>query len=169
MKFRVILACVLFALCAPAQSMDDSAMYLQFFHEAAHRPEAAPGQPISTVNGIPANYTGPTLEDTLGITSDQAHSLVKIGLLCVNDVASLDDSMRSLIFESRLELADSNKISEAVAARLKELEAKRIQIVLNSVQQMKVSLGERFKAVDDYIRAHAGGGFFPMTGPTKKL
>jgi len=170
MKFRFIPGCLLFAACVLAQGADDSAMYLQFFHEAAHRPEVAPGQPVSTtMNGVPTTYVEATMEDTLGITSDEAHSLAKIGLLCESDVNKLDASVSDLVFESRLELADSDKTSEAVAAKLKELEAKRIQIILNSVQQMKTSLADRFKAVDDYIRAHPGGGFFPIAGPKKKL
>jgi hypothetical protein len=38
---------------------------------------------------------------------------------------------------------------------------------MESVQQTKASLSDRFKVVDDYIRAHPGGGFFPVTGPKK--
>ncbi len=150
MKFRVMIGCVLFAACALAQSTDDSAMYLQFFHEAAHRAEVPPGQPVSGTS--PATYVDPTMEDTLGITSDEGRPLVKIALQCETDVWNLDASMRTLIFESRLELAESDKVSEAVAERLKELEAKRVQIVLNSAQEMKAALGDRFKPVDDYIR-----------------
>ena len=114
MKSRLIIGWLLFGAYAIAQSADDSAMYLKSFQEAAQRPEVAPGQPIR--NGVSVTYVDATMEDILGTTSDEAHSLARIGFRCENDVRNLDAGMSALIFESRLELAESNRISDAVAS-----------------------------------------------------
>jgi hypothetical protein len=163
----------LFCQESPAPDVVDSAVYRAFFLEAAHQTVSA--HTVSKtgavmLNGQPAGLIQPKLiqpaiHDALGITDQEGQTVIDASAGCEGDLNTLDNDARALIFESRLLAANEEKPSDVVAARLKELDAKRIQIVLDYVQRMKASLGaERSKIVDDYIRAHANTGtFFPAT------
>ncbi|HVW10730.1 MAG TPA: hypothetical protein VHC90_19220 [Bryobacteraceae bacterium] len=137
----------------------EPATYLDFFHETARQVD----NPIhGYLNGIPPEVTKPAVSDILGISHEEAGKLLQIAPLCVADIDRLEEQGRALIFRSRLERADTGQISEATSERLKELEARRAAIVLTHVQQMKIALGEStFRHLEDYIRVHAGHGFFP--------
>jgi hypothetical protein len=187
MRGRLVIAgLVLFAfgsvpvLCqtSPAPAASDSALYLSFFQEAAHQSAAAHtvslSQPLM-LNGQPTGLIQPELiqpsmQDFIGINDREAQSVVDASAGCLADINSLDAGVRALVFETRLRAANDDKPSDALAERLKELEVKRVQIVLDHVQRLKGSLGEAsFKLVDEYVRVHANGGsFFPVV-PARKL
>ena len=162
---------IVFALGAllqlPGENAVDSAVYLSFFKEAAH--QAVESHGIEKVNGELVGSVQPALQDAMGITAPEGASVVEVAASCDSEIAALERNASALIFESRLRAANEEKPTEDLAARLKELDDRRIQIVLDHVQRLKVSLGaERFKVVGDYIRAHAPTGpFFPSTAPRK--
>jgi len=163
--------CIFQLLCqsSPAQGELDPEVYRLFFQAAvAHAAVTTESRPIG-LNGQLAVLSRFSVQDTLGVTDQEAQSVLTASAGCEQELGSLADSARALVFESRLLAANEEKPSEDIANRLKELDTKRTQIILSHLQRMKDLLGaERFKIVDNYIHTHAGnGGFFPSGAPRK--
>jgi hypothetical protein len=128
----------------------DSDVYLSFFREAAYQ--------TVEINGEPTDLVQPSIQDAIGIEEREGQAVLEAAADCEGEIKLLEVNARALVFESRLRAANEEKPSDDLANRLKELDARRIQIILSTVQRLKASLGpERFKVVDDYIRAHANG------------
>ena len=146
----------------------DSAVYLSFFREAVwHKAEHG----VAKMNGQPVDLVSPSIQDAMGITDSEAKALVDEGTACGNEVTALEESARSLVFESRLRAANDEKISDALAEKLRQVDARRVAIIMGHVDSLKVSLGAaRLSVIEDYIRSRQNEGvFFPAAGPKKKL
>ena len=170
----IFFACVFIshALCqsSPAPGELDSNVYRLFFQEVLGHEAKATGTKPVLLNGQASESISTSVGDAIGITDQEVHSLVEAGNGCETEILSLEGAARALVFESRLRAANEEQPTDDLAKQLKELDAKRIQIILDHVERMKNSLGaERFKLVDDYIRAHANAGSFFSTAVPKKL
>ena len=126
---------------------------------------------IEKVNGEPVDSVQPAIQDAMGITAPEGASVVEAAAGCEDEINRLNIDAAALIFESRLLAANEEKPKGDLAARLTELDDRRIQSVLDHVQRLKVSLGaERFKVGSKTdIRSHADtGAFFPSSGLSQK-
>jgi len=153
-------------LCQPPAI--DSAVYLSFFQEAAH--QTSESHPVLKVDDQSKDLVQPSIQDAMGITEREGKSVLEKATGCEGEIASLESSARALVFESRLLAANEEKPTGDLATRLKDLDAKRVQIALDYVQRLRVSLGaERFKVIEGYIRLRDGAGSFFPTTPARKL
>jgi hypothetical protein len=167
-RFRVIIAGLFAALALAAQAVDPAPgpdVYRVFFQEALANKDSTTGTVPVVVNGQATELTSISIQDAIGITDREAQSVVEASTGCEAEITSLENAARAMVFESRLRAANEEKPGD-VEDRLKALDVKRLEIIMEHVQRMKVSLGvERFMRVDDFIRAHATGSFFPSTYP----
>ena len=83
---------------------------------------------------------------------------------CDEEINALEASAHALVFESRLRAANDEKPSDAIANQLRELEARRVGIIMSHVEHLKSSLDAgRFRIVEDFIRSRQSDGvFFPV-------
>lgn len=119
MGMRLLRAGLAFVAIASCQSPGavDSTVYLSFFREVAH------------AHTIGTTGPGTSIQDVLGITDQEAQSVVDVSAGCGRAIDSLENDARALVFESRLRAANEEKPSEALAGRLKELDTKRVRTV----------------------------------------
>jgi hypothetical protein len=169
---RAGFALVLLGSFLPAAAQNapaiDSAVYLSFFREAARHESA---HAVSKVNGEPVDMVSPSIQEAMGITDGEAKAVLDEATACGNEITALEESARSLVFESRLRAANDEKPSDALAEKLRQFDARRVGIIMGHVDALKASLGAaRLSAIEDYIRSHqTDGDFFPVVGPKKKL
>lgn len=147
-------------------------MYLSFLRATVQRgdgPSVTLENPTLNSEPVRSPLTRPSIEDTLEITPDQAHALVGIGTLCDRDVKKLEADMAPLVFEARMQAAgsDNGQASSAILAKIDEMKTRRTQIILGYVEQMKAALGDRFSAVELWLRDHEASGYVPA-GPAPK-
>lgn len=153
-------------LSQPPAAPVDTTVYLSFFQQAAH--QTVQSHVIEKVNGEAVDSVQPSIQDAMGITAREGASVVEVAIGCEGEIISLDKNASALIFESRLQAANEEKRTGDLASRLRDLDTKRVQIVLDSVMRLRVALGAaRFKLVEAYVRSHAAGSFFPATPPRK--
>ncbi len=105
----------------------------------------------------------------MGITGREAKAIADAAAGCDDELNALEASARALVFESRLRAANDEKPSDAIAERLREVEARRAGIILSHVDRLKASLdAARFKVIEDFIRFRQNDGvFFPAVHPEK--
>ena len=152
----------------------DSAVYLSFFREAAGHAatsDAAPTSEPSTLNGEPTDLVAQSIQDAMGITDREAKAVVEAAAGCDDEINALEANARTLVFESRLRAANDEKPSDALAEQLRNLAARRVQIIMSHIDRLKGSLDPaRFKVVEDYIRSRqSAGSFFRSAHPKKRL
>ncbi|HVV44445.1 MAG TPA: hypothetical protein VHC72_04545, partial [Bryobacteraceae bacterium] len=135
----------------------DPAVYLEFFRWTQHQVDT----PVQGyLNGLPPAVTTPAISDRLRIPHEDARKLLDLAPLWVNEVNRLEEDSRPVVFQSRLELTNTGRVSDATAALLSEIEVRRTAIILKDVQQMRNALGDdAFRRVEDYIRAHESALF----------
>lgn len=167
----LLLGSVCRILCQTESSID-SAVYLSFFREAAH--EGAGSHPalkndVSTLNGEPTDLIQPSIQEAMGITDREAQALIDEASVCEGEIDALEANARALVFESRLRAANDDQPSDALAQQMRELEVRRVRIVMSHVERLKGAMDAgRFKAVEDYIRSRRNSGsFFPAVHAKK--
>ena len=144
----------------------DSAVYLAFFREAArHELNHA----VSKVNGVPADLVSPPIQEALGLTDGEAKAVFGEATACGDEITALEQRDSALVFESRLRAANDEKPSDALDEKLRDVDARRVAIIMGHVEALRVSLGAtRLSAMQDYIRSHQSDGvFFPSAKPKK--
>jgi hypothetical protein len=147
----------------------DSAVYFAFFREAAGHVVPPPKSEPSTLNGEPTDLVPQSLQDAMGITDQEAKAVVDAATGCDEEINALEASAHALVFEARLRAANEEKPSDAIANRLRELEARRVGIIMSRVEHLKGALNAgRFRIVEDFIRSRQNDGvFFPAVHPKK--
>jgi hypothetical protein len=149
---------------------ESAGVYLSFFQEVSARENVQSKTEASPLNGQPASLQRVSTEDAMALTSQEVHSLVQTATLCQSEIKTLDTQTSALIFESRLEAANDGAPSETTAARLKEIEARRIAIIGGHLEELKSALGEdTFRKVRSYVAERAGKGSFFPAAVLKKL
>jgi hypothetical protein len=105
----------------------------------------------------------------MGITDREAQLLFEAAASCEDEIHSVDKHAGTLIFESRLRVANEEQTSDELAGPLREPDARRFGIILTHVQRLKNSLQPlRFKVIEEYIRSRENTGtFFPAAHPKK--
>jgi hypothetical protein len=138
-------------------SSPNPAAYLEFFRWAQYQVDT----PIrGYVNGLPPAVTTPAISDRLRIPHEDARRLLDLAPLWVNEMNRLEEDSRPVVLQSRLELTNNGRVSDATAALLSAIDARRTVIILKDVQQMRNALGDdAFRRVEDYIRAHESALF----------
>ncbi len=62
--------------------------------------------------------------------------------------------MASLVFESRMQIVESDAVSPAMPGKMRNLNERWQKAVLEHAQQLKAAIGEdRFRVVDDFVRS----------------
>ena len=146
---------------APCQTgLPDRAVYRSFFMQVAQLKQA-PGPVL--INGQASGLRQPTIQETLGLTENEAQILSALAADCELKSRTLDGAVRLSTFEARLSSIESEGASTAAAQQRKNLERQRDEIVQDHIQQLKVEFGDsRFEALDAYVRSRrAGSSFFP--------
>lgn len=138
------------ALC---QERPDPVAYASFFVEVASL-KTATGAPTTDLTGIHAIMrTAPKVQDVIGLSDADVEILTKIATDCVAATDSLQEPRRQLIFDSRLEFIETGKHSEVLEGKLKDLDERSDELVVNHVRQLKSALpGASFAKVDAYVR-----------------
>jgi hypothetical protein len=108
------------------------------------------------MNGETVTLKIPTLQDAIGLTDAEVEILNVTAADCVTKIAAFEKAIGPLIFESRLEIADTGKNSDELAKKLKDLDELRNKAILAHVQQLKAALPPAsFERLDAYVRAPA--------------
>jgi hypothetical protein len=162
--------CVCPALCQTG--LPDRGVYQSFFRQVAQLKQAS--GPV-LINGQPSALRQPTIQETLGLTENEAQILSAIAADYELKSRSLDGAVRLSTFEARLSSIESEEASTAVEQRRQNLERQLDEIVQDHIQQLRVEFGEsRFEALDGYVRSRrAGSNFFPLVaadgGPAPRV
>jgi hypothetical protein len=161
-----ILAQTILAQTEPAI---DSTVYFAFFREAAGHVVLPPKSKLPTLNGETTDLVPQSIQDAMGITDREAKAVVDAATGCDDEINALEASVRAVVFETRLRVANDEKPSDAVAEQLRNLESRRVQIIMSHVDNLKGSLDPaRFRIIEDYIRSRQDDGvFFPAVHPKK--
>ncbi len=111
----------------------------------------------------------PKLQDAVGLTDAEVETLNATAADCVTKIAVFEKAIGPLIFESRLEIADTGKNSDELARKLTDLDELRNQAILAHVQELKTALPPAsFARLDAYVRAPADAkkGLGPTVDPS---
>jgi hypothetical protein len=143
--------------CALCQESPDRAAYAYFFAQVGTLRVAADHRP--TVSGSDRSVrTAPTVRDVIGISDAEAEILGKIAADCNAATDVLQESRRGLIFDLRLEFIETGKHSETLERKLKDLDERSDELVVNHVRQLKAALPDAsFAKVDNYVRTPLNG------------
>jgi hypothetical protein len=166
----------------PPRSAPDPAAYEQFFRQVAELKILSNSlhlvpimSPVTSSGGEaqpPAiereRIVVAKIQDVIGINDADVEVLNAAADDCVSKIASLIQDARPLIFESRLQSAESGKISDAVTQKLKDLDERHNHIVVEHVQGLKAALPDSsFEKLDGYVRAPSESKkpLIPSLGP----
>ena len=148
------------ALCQTG--LPDRGVYRSFFRQVAQLKQVS--DPV-LINGQASGLRQPTIQETLGLTENEAQIVIALAVDCELKSRSLDGALRLSTFEARLSSIsiESEGASTAIAQQRKNLERQLDEIVQDHIQQLKVELGDsRFEALDAYVRSRRiGSNFFP--------
>jgi hypothetical protein len=144
----------------------DPAKYEAFFQQVSQLKFASESLHFVTANGdvervpgVEVPLTVPKIQDVIGLNDAEVEALNTYVADSLAKIDSLQSAAGPLIFESRLQFAESGKVSEAVTRELRDLDYLHKQIVLEHVQQLKASLPDSsFEKLDAYVRAPSGDG-----------
>ena len=146
-------------LDSPPRNSSDPTSFERFFQQVTHLKNVS--GPV-LLNGQPSQLTQPTPQNAIGLTDEESQVLNAIASDCEAKIRSLDASVRSSIFEARLQRIESEDVPLAVR-QLKNYRDERAQIVLTHIQQLRVTLGDsRFKMLDTYVRSNVNSFFPPV-------
>jgi hypothetical protein len=138
--------------CALCQERPDPVAYASFFAQVAILKAADHGSPDSA-NGDGTARAVPKIQDVIDLSVAEVETLAKIAADCVAATGSLQEPRRELIFDSRLEFIETGKHSETLEKKLKDLDERSDELVLNHVRQLKSALSDAsFAKMDAYVR-----------------
>jgi len=101
---------------------------------------------------FPATFkdTLPNLQEAIGLTDEEYQTL--------SEIAADYDAKATLamkgapIFEARLQVIDSGKMSPAMIAKLEQIEQRRKGVTMDHIQQLREAFGDiAFQKVDAYV------------------
>jgi hypothetical protein len=91
---------------------------------------------------------------SLGLTDQEFQSLLTITADLATEGRFLEKALRPLMFEARMQAAESGSVSPAMQAKLRDLQDQWKKTILDHVQRLKGTFGEaRFQKVDEFIRS----------------
>lgn len=147
---------------APPQSSASVGVYQAFFSEVAGLIEAANRPRL-----IGEDSSQPTPKDAIGLTDQEARILNELAASCRAEHLLLNDAVRQLTWERRMRAMESEKVAEEFPRKLKELDHRRILMVLDHLKRLQVAFGEaRFQTLDAFVRSREKAGVFFPTDPT---
>ncbi|MDR3703115.1 MAG: hypothetical protein P4L56_25950 [Candidatus Sulfopaludibacter sp.] len=155
MKFRIALALAIASSICGAQDRPDPAAYQQLFRQVVEL-KSLGGHPAARTmwGGLPLKT--PRLQEVIGLTDAEVEILNAAATDCMAKIAVFEKAMGPLVFESRLEIADTGKNSDELAQKLKDLDDQRDKMILAHVQELKSALPSGgFEILDAYVRAPA--------------
>lgn len=139
----------------------------------AHGPEASPGdyyvsdyvEVIDPTAQIYVNFfdqmrdlgqfpVSPEARASLNLTDEELKSLLTITEDLAEQHSVFIKTLEPLIFESRLEIVESDAVSPALREKIGDLKKRWSQTILDRVQRLRTLLGEsRFKSLDEFARS----------------
>jgi hypothetical protein len=144
--------------CALCQESPDRAAYAYFFAQVASLRTAADHPPTVSIGSDGSARSAPTVQEVVGISDAEAQILRKIAADWNAASDALQESRRGLIFDSRLEFIETGKHSETLEKKLKDLDERSDELVMNHVRQLKAALPDAsFAKVDAYVRTPLNG------------
>jgi hypothetical protein len=152
MSFQAIRLALAFTVagCAFCQELPDPVAYASFFDQVSSL-KTQTDRLSKSEEGIVR--TIPKIQDVIGLSDTEVEILNKIAADCVAAIDSLQEPRRELIFDSRLEFIETGKHSETLEKKLKDLDNRHDQLVLNHARQLKAALPDpSFAKIDGYIR-----------------
>ena len=165
MAFGMI-GCFWQGICQPGTSdlsqrnSPDPASFEPFFREVAQLKNLS--GPV-LLNGQPSKLPPPTAQNAIGLTDEESQILNAVASDCEAKIHLFDGSVRSLIFEARLQLIEADNAALPIQ-QLQDLHRERNRILLTHIQQLRTAFGDsRFKMLDAYVRSRKpGDSFFPL-------
>lgn len=150
----------------PQQIPPDPVLYENFFRQVVQSRKVS--GPV-LLNGQASTLPQPTFQEAAGLTDQEAQVLSALAADCEAKTGPLHGAVGSLVFESRLQSAESGEVSGWLTQRLKDLDDRRDQIVLDHVRQLKAAFGDsRFQTLDAYVRSRQKADASSQTAPKKK-
>ena len=141
---------------AGAQDRPNPDLYQGFFRQVFALKSIGDHPTARLANGDIVPMKVPTLQEAIGLTDEEVGHLNTTAADCLSQLSALDRTSSALIFESRLQSADTGKISDALALEMKNLEARRNKLVVDHVLDLKTALPPAaFEKLDAYVRAPA--------------
>lgn len=170
----LFVSCCLLALgqgVLPQQTSIDPATYESFLRAVAQLPSAILLGKQITLNGQTTNLAPPALEDSVGITVEEAVLLRSIAVDYEAKSSAIEKALSPLLMELRLAALAEQAPSELIIHRYEELNRERAQLVLDQIQQLKIAFPmERFQLIERFIESRRNfGSFFPLSPPSRQL
>jgi hypothetical protein len=148
----------------------DVRMYQSFFRQVSQLKRAS--EPV-LLNGNPSSLVQMRLED-IGLTEGEQRLLSEISADCDIRSREIDDALKPLVFEGRMQALESEHPDESIVKQLAEVSGSRDQMVRFYIEKLKSGLGvSHFEMLDGFIRARRNDAlFFPVVSsppvPAKK-
>jgi hypothetical protein len=145
-------------------------MYQSFFRQVSQLKRAS--EPV-LLNGNPSSLVQMRLED-IGLTEGEQRLLSEISADCDIRSREIDDALKPLVFEGRMQALESEHPDESIVKQLAEVSGSRDQMVRFYIEKLKSGLGvSHFEMLDGFIRARRNDAlFFPVVSsppvPAKK-
>jgi hypothetical protein len=155
--------CNLFCQLPDPQSPPvDPRVYEQFFAQFVGIKHVIDSQ-SSAVNGQLSTITAPNIEKTIGLTHHEVAAVNASALDCLAQMRRVDDAIKPLIFDSRIQAIQFGESVAWITLRLKDLNTQRTTIIVDHVQQLKIALGDAsFQKLDAYVRSKKDTPYFSL-------
>jgi hypothetical protein len=142
------------ALCqSGASPTSDVSAYETFFHQVDVVQVTPRAGDFTLLNGQGTSVSLPPIETRMGLSHDQAALLRVSALDCVAEIRSVDDDIRPLTFDARIQTIEYGEPAVWVIQRLADLNQKRNQVLVDHVQHLRVALGDAaFATLDTFVR-----------------
>jgi hypothetical protein len=135
----------------PPQSLPDHEVYAAFFDHVWQLTAINVLKPGA--NGEVVKVPLPSIQQAIGLTDRETALLNVISADYHSTVASIAETARPFVLDSRIQQIETGKVSEPLRRALQELEGRRIEMIFVHIRQLRESLGPgRFQVVDGYAR-----------------
>lgn len=137
---------------ACAQDLPTTTPLESFFRTVVQRGHITEVPPANT-------FAPPTIQAALGFTDSEMQSLNAIASAFINRASDLRAPTGKMIFQARLDFAETGKESETVRQQFKQMEAELAEALAKAVSQLRTALGdERYQKFDSWLRAGGATG-----------
>ncbi|MEO8370872.1 MAG: hypothetical protein ABI806_16940 [Candidatus Solibacter sp.] len=149
MKYAVLLC---LAAGAFGQDLPQVSPLESFFRTVVTRSRITETPPANTL-------APPTIQAAIGFTDSEMASLNSIAAAFVNRASSLRAPSGEVVFQARLELADTGTVSDSARQQLTAMEAGLAGALTQASRELRSALGdERYQKFDSWLRARGASG-----------
>jgi len=145
-------ALLFLAAGAFAQNLPDTTPLESFFRTVDSRSRITEAPPA--ISDAP-----PTVQAALGFTDAEMRSLTAVAKAFLNRASSLRASSGEIVFQARLDFAETGKESETAKRQFKQMEAGLAEALTQAANQLRIALGdERYRNFDAWFQAGGATG-----------